>query len=276
MGQNPENAEGRGHYFDIAGFPLRGRDEAGYEWPEPIRSSRLEALEAVAESYIETGAAVCSPTTGNGFLQLGAQLFGYDDWFAMLALEPARVERFLDRLLQHKIAYWDSVLQRFGDRIDIACESDDLGTQKGPWISLEMWRSLMKPRLRALVDFIKRKADIPVYLHSCGAISEYIPDLIEAGVDILNPIQVSAANMDTRRLKKEFGKDIVFWGGGIDTQHTLPNGSVSEVRDEVKRRLDDLAPGGGFIFAAVHNIQSDVPPENVIAMIETVLDYGRY
>jgi len=111
-------------------------------------------------------------------------------------------------------------------------------------------------------------------MHSCGSVYDFIPDLIEMGVDILNPVQVSAANMDTRKLKAEFGRDIVFWGGGCDTQTVLPRGSVEAVRDEVKRRIEDLAPGGGFVFAQVHNIQPDVPPENMVAMWETAKERG--
>jgi uroporphyrinogen decarboxylase len=113
-------------------------------------------------------------------------------------------------------------------------------------------------------------------MHSCGSVSSLIPDLIEAGIDALNPIQVGAVNMDTGKLKSEFGSELSFWGGGIDTQKVLPHGSVSEVKDEVKRRIDDLAPGGGFVFAAVHNIQPDVPPENIRAMWEAFQVHCSY
>jgi uroporphyrinogen decarboxylase len=117
---------------------------------------------------------------------------------------------------------------------------------------------------------------VKIFYHSCGAISPLIPDLIESGIDILNPVQVSAAGMDTKELKKNFGKDLTFYGGGVDTQRVLPHGTPQEVRDEVKRRIDDLAPGGGFVFNTVHNIQADVPPENIMAMWEAVREYGVY
>ena len=117
---------------------------------------------------------------------------------------------------------------------------------------------------------------VKIFYHSCGAISPLIPDLIESGIDILNPVQVSAAGMDTKELKKNFGKDLTFYGGGVDTQHVLPHGTPQEVRDEVKRRINDLAPGGGFIFNTVHNIQADVPPENIVAMWEAMREYGLY
>jgi len=135
---------------------------------------------------------------------------------------------------------------------------------------------LIKPKEKRLFSLIKSKTQARIFYHCCGAAYEFIPDFIEIGVDILNPVQVSAGGMDTQKLKKEFGKDIVFWGGGCDTQRVLPFGTVQEVRDEVKRRIDDLASGGGFVFNTVHNIQDGVPPENIMAMFETVWDYGVY
>jgi uroporphyrinogen decarboxylase len=135
---------------------------------------------------------------------------------------------------------------------------------------------MIKPKQRRLVEAIKKKTDARLFYHSCGATYDLIPDLIEIGFDILNPVQVSARGMDTACLKKDFGKEIVFWGGGVDTQHVLPFGSPAEVVDEVRRRIDDLAPGGGFIFACVHNIQAFVPAENVVAAFDTALEYGKY
>ena len=126
------------------------------------------------------------------------------------------------------------------------------------------------------MEAIKRKTDAKLFYHSCGATRDLIPDLIDIGFDILNPIQVSAKDMDTKALKATFGRDIAFWGGGVDTQHVLPFGKPQEVVEEVKRRIDDLAPGGGFVFAAVHNIQALVPPQNIAAAFDTALKYGRY
>ncbi|MGD2079070.1 MAG: uroporphyrinogen decarboxylase family protein, partial [Chloroflexota bacterium] len=140
----------------------------------------------------------------------------------------------------------------------------------------DIYKRLIKPKQRRLVEAIRSKTDAKLFFHGCGAVSELIPHLIDLGFDIVNPVQVSAAGMDTRWLKKEFGQDIVFWGGGVDTQQVLPFGTPDQVRDEVKRRMDDLAPGGGFVFAAVHNIQALVPPENIAVAFETALEYGRY
>jgi len=137
------------------------------------------------------------------------------------------------------------------------------------------FRRIYKPRLRQLIAEIKQRTRAQVYLHSCGSIYRLIPDLIEIGVDILNPVQVNAAEMDSARLKKEFGKDLTFWGGGCDPV-VMGTGTVQQVRDDVKRRIHDLAPGGGFIFGSVHNIQANVPPANIVAMFDTARDLGGY
>jgi len=173
--------------------------------------------------------------------------------------------------------YWEKALSLLGDLVDVVQEGDDYGGQQGLLISPRIWRDVFKPRLHQLFSHIKRCAPhVFIFFHSCGSIYEIIPDLIEVGVDILNPVQVAAANMDTKRLKREFGDCLTFWGGGVDTQKILPRGTPEQVREEVKRRIEDLAPGGGFVFATVHNIQADVPPENILAMWEAVQEFGRY
>ncbi len=141
-------------------------------------------------------------------------------------------------------------------------------------INPQSYVEVIKPRQKRLFDAIKARTDAKLFYHGCGAVFELIPHLIEIGVDIVNPVQVSAEGMDSARLKKAYGNDIVFWGGGVDTQKVLPFGTPDEVRDEVKRRIDDFAPGGGFVFASVHNIQAFVPPENIEAAFDTALHYG--
>ena len=267
----------RGYYFDMVGFPLAETSLSDYQWPDPMDRSRYTEVAAMAREYrAGSDAVVCMPQLGNGFLQMGAQLYGYDKWFMMLALEPAEAERFLDVYFDIKMQYWDTVLDEMGDCIDLACETDDLGTQQAPIVSVDMWRRFVKPRNKKLYELIKKKADVKLFYHSCGSVYDFIPDLIEIGVEVLNPVQVTAAKMDTKKLKREFGKDLVFWGGGIDTQFTLPHGTREQIETEVKRRIDDLAPGGGFVFAPVHNIQADVPPENIMIMLETLERYGSY
>lgn len=267
----------KGLYYDMVEFPLQKNNIDDYTWPNPADPTRFIGLKEKAQHIIEqTGSAVvASNCLANGFLQMGAQLYGFSQWLMMLASEPREVEKFLDQLLEFKTKYWETYLTHVKD-VDVICEADDLGTQRGTWISKKMFRRYIKPRQEKLFKAIKKKADVKIFLHSCGSCYDFIPDLIEAGVDILNPIQVSAAHMDTKELKKEFGSDLVFWGGGVDTQRVLPFGTPQEVKEEVKRRIEDLAPGGGFIFAAVHNIQADVPPQNIVAMFEALDRYGKY
>jgi uroporphyrinogen decarboxylase len=174
--------------------------------------------------------------------------------------------------------YWARALELVGKNVMIVSEADDLASQNQTLVAPETYRKLIKPRHARLFSFIKQQAKVPVkiFYHSCGAVASIIPDLIDAGIDILNPVQVSATGMDTRQLKRRFGKDLTFYGGGVDTQQVLPRGAPAQVREEVRRRIEDLAPGGGFIFNTVHNIQADVPPENIIAMWEAMREFGRY
>jgi uroporphyrinogen decarboxylase len=139
-----------------------------------------------------------------------------------------------------------------------------------------MYRKIVKPLHKELFDFIHAHTKAKLFFHSCGAIRPVIGDLIEIGVDILNPVQVSATGMDSAELKREFGKDITFWGGGVDTQRVLGDASIAEVRADTRKRIEDLAPGGGFVFATVHNIQGNVPPENIMAMWEILQEFGGY
>ena len=193
-----------------------------------------------------------------------------------LAGQPALAEALLQRLADAACADLARYLDAVGEYIDIVQVGDDLGTQNGPQLSPRMYRRLVKPYQQQMWQFIKARSGLPVFLHCCGGIYPLIPDLIEAGVDILNPVQISAVGMDPVRLKAEFGRDLVFWGGGCDTQHVLPEGTPAQVADHVRRQIDILAPGGGFVFNQVHNIQANVPPENIVAMLDAALAYGGY
>jgi uroporphyrinogen decarboxylase len=174
------------------------------------------------------------------------------------------------------MAEFDHYIEALGPYLDIVCVADDLGTQTGPQLSVQMFRRIVKPYMSKLYAHMKGKmGDAKLFLHSCGSVYEFIPDFIEMGIDILNPVQVSAANMDSKKLASDFGGDIVFWGGGCDTQRVLPHGTVGEIRDEVKRRIDDFASAGGFVFTQVHNIQLGVPAENIEAMYDAALEFGR-
>jgi uroporphyrinogen decarboxylase len=192
-----------------------------------------------------------------------------------LILEPEFVHAVLRRITDLCLAALGRFLDIAGPYLQIVKMGDDLGTQNGPQMSPQTYRAAIKPYHAELFGAIKERTDARVFLHSCGSVYRLLPDLVEAGVEILNPVQVSAQDMDTARLKAEFGDRLSFMGA-IDTQHVLPHGAVDDVRREVERRIVDLGPGGGYILAPVHNVQADVPPENLVAMYRHALRVGRY
>jgi uroporphyrinogen decarboxylase len=201
---------------------------------------------------------------------------GMEKFLMALLTEPAFADRLMGTITDIYIESCNRYLDHVGPYIQVFTFWDDVAGQDGWMINPSLYRKLIKPKQKRLVEAIKKKTNAKLFYHSCGATRDLIPDLIEIGFDILNPVQVSARGMDTRKLKADFGKEIVFWGGGVDTQKILPFGKPAEVVDEVKRRIDDLAPGGGFVFSAVHNIQAYVPPENIVAAFDTARAYGRY
>ncbi|GAB4364792.1 MAG: uroporphyrinogen decarboxylase family protein [Spirochaetales bacterium] len=271
-----------GLYYDMYDHPLREKEEEEiekYPLPDPRRPERFDGINEKIEKLSKSGAypVVFDNCFGNGIFQTCNHLMGYDEFMVSLALGEKKAEILLDKIVELKMEFWDEVLTRFGSSLDVVKELDDLGTQTSLLISPDMYDTYIKPRLSRLLAFIKKKAPhVKIMMHSCGSIRGVIGSLIDAGVEILNPVQYSAENMDPVELKKEFGKDLVFWGGGVDTQNILNRGTVEDVRKEVRRMLDILMPGGGFVFAQVHNIQYGVPPENMVAMWETVREYGVY
>ena len=267
-----------GHYYDLVGPPMAGTlDDQSSQYSLPEVANIAPKAAQQAKAYQDAGYPVILPDTyGNGFLQTATKVYGYEDWMMMLALDDKRTGLFMDALLENKMKYYDKVAATFGDSVDIVVELDDLGTQLGPFIDPGMLRKKIKPYYRKLYDYIHKVVKAKVFMHSCGSVVEFIPDFIDVGVDILNPVQISAAGMEPARLKKEFGKDIVFWGGGIDTQTVLPSGTKQQVRDMVKRHVEIFGKDGGYVFATVHNTQSDVPVENFIAMWEAFKECRNY
>ncbi len=271
-----------GLYYDMVSHPLATAEDVAqidaYPWPwggEPTRAANLRA-EIVATRQA-TDTAICLLLGGGGLVEMAAFLRGMDNLYADLAGNPTMAEAVLEHTTQWHEQYWDMILSQVGDLVDVVCEYDDLGGQTAPLISPEMYRRYLQPRHHRVFSLIRRKTKAAVWFHTCGAVYSLLPDLLEAGVDILNPVQVSAAGMgDTARLKREFGRSLVFWGGGVDTQSILTRGTPHQVQEQVRRHIDHLAPGGGFVFAAVHNIQGDVPPENLMAMWEAWDRYGAY
>jgi len=207
---------------------------------------------------------------GGNLMEWGQFLFRMDNFLMRLAMEPARMHSFLDKLTDMHLANLEKFLSAVGPYIDIIMFGDDLGMQRGPQISPKMYHEMFFPRHRAMWMRAKELADVKVMLHSCGSIAPFIPDFIEAGLDILQPIQTSARSMEAVALKQEYGRDLCLWGGGCDTQHVLPRGTPDDVVAEVSRQVTALAPGGGFVFQQVHNIMADVSPQNVVAMLDAV------
>jgi uroporphyrinogen decarboxylase len=206
---------------------------------------------------------------GGNFLERGNRLFGMENFLIKLMTEPSLIEHFLNRLLEATIEDFDKYRAVVGDRVDVIQLNDDMGTQEAPLISPELYESMIKPYQKQFYEHIHKNSNMFIFLHSCGSIYEFIPHLIEIGVDILNPVQYSARNMEADKLKREYGKDLVFWGGGCDTQSVLAAESPKKVREETGKMIDILGPQGGFVFSQVHNIQPTVPVENITAMFET-------
>ncbi|MHB1415753.1 MAG: uroporphyrinogen decarboxylase family protein, partial [Chloroflexota bacterium] len=269
-----------GLYYDPSKFPLAGAETVAelerYPFPDPVDPNRMAGVtEAIQAAHKANEKAILfnAPTVGIWFLAF--YLRGLEQAMVDLVLQPEMTEALAERITDWYVAYWDRALAEVGDYVDVVQMEGDLGQQNGPFFSPKVFRGMFKPRLRRVVDAIKRRTRARVLLHACGSVYWAIPDLIDIGIDILNPVQVNAADMDTARLKREFGREIVFWGGGCDTI-VLQRGSPDEVEAEVERRIADLAPGGGFVFGSIHNIQANVPPENIVRMFESARKYGTY
>jgi uroporphyrinogen decarboxylase len=260
---------------DTAGLQAFARDIEAYDWPS-FADESLDSIAARGRQLLETTDLAVVANLQLHLLAAGQLLRGYEAFMMDLLINENLAEAILERLLEAYLRRCDAYFKKVGRCAQVVLVNDDLGTQNGPMLSLECYRKMIWPRQKRLFAHIKKKSGAFIVFHSCGSVYRFIPSLIEAGVDALNPVQVSAAEMDTKRLKKEFGKDLTFWGGGCDTQRILSRGSPAEIRDEVKRRIDDLAPGGGFVFTQVHNIQPDVPPRNIAILYEAFREYAGF
>jgi uroporphyrinogen decarboxylase len=207
---------------------------------------------------------------GGNFLEFGQFTYRNDNFFMLLASEPKKAHAFLDKIMEIHLKNLENFLSAVGDYIDVILFGDDLGMQTGPQISPAMYKEFFKPRHKILWTRAKELAEVKVQLHSCGGLRPLIPDFIDIGLDAMNPVQINCTGMDLSELKKDFGKDITFWGGGCDTGHILPNEKPAAVAQHVKNQVKIGRKGGGFIFQQVHNIMANVPPENIAAMLNTV------
>ncbi len=240
-----------------------------FDWPDYLDETYEDLRLKARKLYQETDRLI----VGNLWVHIfaaGQSLRGFENFMIDLIADQKLAHCLMENLMNVYMERVSKYAGAVGEYVQIIEVNDDLGTQFGPQLNPELYRKMIKPYHQKLWRYVKEKTGCYLLLHSCGSVYDFIPDFIEMGIDALNPVQVSARNMDTAKLKKEFGSEITFWGGGCDTQRVLPFGTPDEVREEVKRRVDDLAPGGGFVFTQVHNIQPDVPPENIMAMYDAL------
>lgn len=266
------NTETDFYFNEDSASPLQDaktiEDLRSYDFPDPDETVDYKMLRKELEIIPDDKALIVDRNCA-GLFEMAFRIRGYENFYMDLATSRKIAEYLIDKILEIKMRYWDRVLSFAGKRADIIAECDDLGTQQSLLVSPDMYRGILKPRQKKLLSFIKSKApQAKIFFHSCGAISEIIPDLIDIGVDILNPVQTNAVGMNAKNLKKEFSKDICFWGGGVNTQETLPHGTPQQVKNNVKKSVEILAEDGGYVFSAIHNIQADVPAENFWAMWE--------
>jgi uroporphyrinogen decarboxylase len=269
----------QGLYMDITHHPLAEasiRDVEHYPFPKGGDPTRFTGVrEHVLQVRENSPYALCS-YIGGVVYEICWYMRGLERWFIDTIENPAYCEAALDQTLHFWMDFYTGFLGEVGDLMDVIMIGDDLAGQHGPLFNPSFYRKIVKPRQKKLVQHIKSLTTAKIWYHSCGSVYEYLPDLIDNGVDIINPVQIGLPNMDPEKLKREFGRNLVFWGGGIDTQHILPFKGPQEVRGQVRRNLEHFMPGGGYVFNSVHNIQYGIPPENIVAFFDAAYEYGFY
>lgn len=258
-------AMGKVLWAALAHSPWDHAGESGF-WDQ-LREEAL-ALRASTDRAIMV-------VVGCNLFEWGTFLRRMDNFLMDLLAEPQQVERLLEALTEIHLRTLEKVCAAVGDVVDLCRFGDDLGMEKGPFMAPATYRQLFKPRHARLCDYVHQHSSMKTFLHSCGSIHALLPDLIGAGFEVINPVQTACRDMDAVRLKREFGKDVTFWGGGADTRATLNHGTPAAVRADVLERLKVFAPGGGFVFNTIHNILPDVPPENIVAMFDAVEEFNR-
>jgi uroporphyrinogen decarboxylase len=274
-------------YGDLEKIPdvLSGEDFAKELWtyatPSPGNINIFDDLQAklfkecMEKIYKETDYAIMLRFGGN-LVESGFGLRGMENYLCDLYMDEKGVNRFLDFLMEGYMESIKKILDLAGEHINILMFADDMGSENAAFFSPEIYKKYFKKRHTQMWELIHDKSKCKIFLHSCGSIYELIPDLIDAGLDILNPIQTSARNMEPDRLKNEFGRDLIFWGGCCDTREVLVNGTPEDVKADVRKRIKILGQNGGLIFNQIHNILADVPPENIKALFDAAHLYGQY
>ncbi len=272
----PEDAP---NYMDITLHPLANatlKDVKNHPWPKGDDPTRFAGLrERALQLRKDTPYAVVSGISGVVY-EICWYMRGLEQWFCDMLTEPEFCEAMIEQTLKFWMDWFRLFLDEVGDVVDVIMIGDDIGGQGGPLFSPEIYRRMVKPRHKRLAQYIRSRTKAALWYHTCGGIMEYIPDLLDNGVQILNPVQISAKNMDPVELKSRFGRQMVFWGGGCDAQHILPRGTPAEVAANVRENVTALMPGGGYVFNNCHNIQGEVSPENIIALYDTAYQCGFY
>ena len=265
-----------GFYYDIVCGPfwkeLTYQALDKFPFPDGKDPSRVRGVKEEILNYHVQNYGVVVNVRG-GFITQSQLMRGFEGWLTDIILNPEPLCDFMDRALQYQLDLAHSLLRGAGDKVDVVVYGDDVGTQQGLMVSPQIYRKYLKPRQHKLFRAIREETNARIHYHTCGSIYPLVPDFIEIGVDILNPVQVSAKDMDPARLKREFGDKLSFWGG-VDTQRVLPQGSPEEVKEEVRRRIKEMGKSGGYILGEVHNIQPDVPPENIVAMFKAGREFS--
>ena len=266
-------------YMDISHHPLANAgitEIESYPFPNGADTSRFTGVRDKALALRrDTSYALSSGICGVSY-EICWYMRGMEQWFMDMKENPKFCEALMDRTSQYWVDWITLFLGEVGDILDVVMIGDDITGQEGPLFSPQFYRDVVRPRQQRIIDVIKKKSRCKIWYHTCGDCSVYIPDLIDMGIDILNPVQINTAGMDPGKLKAMYGKDLVFWGGGIDSQRVLPFASPHKIRDEVKRNLEAFMPGGGYVFNNVHNIQPGVPPENIVALFDAAYEFGFY
>ncbi len=268
-------------YFDVVSAPLKDAESVAdieaYEFPDAW-SEREEMFirQQIQRLYHGTDKALFAglPLLNGSFLEIGVQQFGYEQFMMNLILKRDMMEYWMDRILENDIKILDAFLAVAGPYISAIQMNDDLGAQEALQIPPTLYREMIKPRQKKWIEFVKARTDAKVFIHCDGAVEELLPDFIEIGIDILNPLQTSAKGMEPEKIKKKYGNALCFWGGGVETQSTLPFGDVDAIRQEVQERIELLHQGGGHVFAAIHNIQADIEPEKILTVFQTARKFG--
>ncbi len=252
-------------------------DIENFKWPNGADPTRFEGLAEQARNIAEDQkVGVILETDIGGIYEWPCWLRGTENFLTDLAGDPAMAQAIMEKIAEFKIAFWEAALSGAGRYVDLVRESDDLAGQNGLLLSPDTYRRYMMPLHKRIFATIHKHTHAAICLHSCGSIWDLIPELIETGITVLNPVQLGIPNMDSKALKREFGRDLVFWGGSCDSQQILPYATPNEVKEKVRINIEALAPGGGYIFAPINMIQADVPLENIIALAEAVEEYGVY